>query len=152
VLLVIVIVSLSGYGLPRLIIATAIVFTPVFARIVRAETQVLMTEGFVEYSRALGTGRTKILFRHILPNMIPGLAVRAVSFFPAAIVIDTSLSFLGLGVQPPEPGWGLILKDAWNYFFEAPHIACFSGAALAAALFSLNFISDALAEKLSRHI
>jgi ABC-type dipeptide/oligopeptide/nickel transport system permease subunit len=147
VLLAITVISLFGYGLVQVMIAIGIVFTPVFARIVRAETKSLMTEGFVESSRALGTRRVKIVIRHILPNMLPDLIIQAAILFATAIVIEASLSFLGLGVQPPAPSWGLMLKDARNYLFQAPHLAIIPGIALAATVFSLNFVGDVLAEK-----
>jgi ABC-type dipeptide/oligopeptide/nickel transport system permease subunit len=147
VLLAITVVSLFGYGLAQVMIAIGIVFTPTFARIVRAETKSLMTEGFVESSRALGTRRSKIVIRHVLPNMIPSLIVQATVLFAMAIVIEASLSFLGLGIQPPDPSWGLMLKDARGYIFQAPWFAFCPGAALAATVFSLNFIGDVFAEK-----
>ncbi|MDR1316894.1 MAG: ABC transporter permease [Spirochaetales bacterium] len=149
VLLVITVISLFGYGLAQMILTIGIVFTPVFARIVRAETKSLMTEGFVESSRALGTRRLKIVTRHIVPNMLPDLIIQATILFASAIIIEASLSFLGLGVQPPSPSWGLMLKDARSYIFQAPHLAFIPGIALAATVFSLNFIGDVVAEKLN---
>jgi ABC-type dipeptide/oligopeptide/nickel transport system permease subunit len=149
VLLVITVISLFGYGIVQVMVTIGIVFTPIFARIVRAETKSLMTEGFVESSRALGTRRMKIVLRHVLPNMLPDLITQAAVLFASAIVIEASLSFLGLGVQPPAPSWGLMLKDARGYLFQAPHLALIPGIALAATVFSLNFIGDVLAEKLN---
>jgi ABC-type dipeptide/oligopeptide/nickel transport system permease subunit len=148
VLLAITVVSLFGYGLPQVMAAIGIVFTPAFARIARAQTKSLLTEGFVESARALGTRRLKIVMRHILPNMLPDIIVQATLLFAMAILVEASLSFLGLGVQPPEPSWGLMLKDARNYLFQAPHLAFFPGLALAATVFSLNFAGDVFAEKL----
>jgi ABC-type dipeptide/oligopeptide/nickel transport system permease subunit len=149
VLLVITVISLFGYGIIQVMLTIGIVFTPVFARLVRAETKSLMTEGFVESSRALGTRRLKIVIRHVLPNMLADLIIQAAVLFASAIVIEASLSFLGLGVQPPSPSWGLMLKDARGYLFQAPHLALIPGIALAATVFSLNFIGDVLAEKLN---
>jgi ABC-type dipeptide/oligopeptide/nickel transport system permease subunit len=149
VLLSITVVSLFGYGLPQVMTAIGIVFAPVFARIVRAETKSLMTEGFVESSRALGTRRIKIVIRHVLPNMLPDLIVQSTVLFALAVVIEASLSFLGLGTQPPNPSWGLMLKDARSYLFQAPWLAVFPGIALAATVFSFNFIGDVFAEKLN---
>jgi peptide/nickel transport system permease protein len=149
VLLVITVISLFGYGNVQVMFTIGIVFTPVFARTVRAETKSLMTEGFVESSRALGTRRLKIVIRHILPNMLPDLIIQAAVLFASAILIEASLSFLGLGVQPPAPSWGLMLKDARSYLLQAPHLALIPGIALAVTVFSLNFIGDVLAEKLN---
>lgn len=149
VLLAITVVSLFGYGLPQVMLATGIVFSPVFARIVRAETMSLMTEGFVESSRALGSPLPKIVLRHILPNMAPALIVQSTITFALAVVIEASLSFLGLGTQPPNPSWGLMLKDARGYMFQAPWLALWPGLALAATVFSSNYLGDYLSDRLN---
>lgn len=149
VLLAITVVSLFGYGLPQVMMAIGIVFTPVFARIVRAETMSLMTEGFVESSRALGSTLPRIVVRHILPNMLPDLIVQSTITFALAVVIEASLSFLGLGSQPPNPSWGLMLKDARGYLFQAPWLAVFPGVTLAATVFSFNYLGDIFSEKLN---
>jgi ABC-type dipeptide/oligopeptide/nickel transport system permease subunit len=149
VLLAITVVSMFGYGLPQVMIAIGLVFTPVFARLVRAETMSLKTEGFVESSRALGSSLPQIVLRHLLPNMMPDLIVQSTITFALAVVIESSLSFLGLGIQPPNPSWGLMLKDARNYLFQAPWLAVFPGLTLAATVFSFNYLGDIFSEKLN---
>ncbi len=149
VLLSITIISVFGYGLPQVTVAIGLVFTPVFARLVRAETLSLKTEGFVESARALGTSLPRIVVRHLIPNMLPDLIVQSTITFALAVVIESSLSFLGLGTQPPEPSWGLMLKDARNYLLQAPWLAVFPGITLAATVFSFNFLGDLFSEKLN---
>ncbi len=149
VLLAITVVSLFGYGLPQVMLAIGIVFSPVFARIVRAETMSLMTEGFVESARALGSPMRRIVRRHLLPNMMPELIVQSTITFALAVVIEASLSFLGLGTQPPNPSWGLMLKDARSYMFQAPWLAVLPGLALAATVFSSNYLGDFLSDRLN---
>jgi peptide/nickel transport system permease protein len=149
VLLAIAVVTAFGYGLLQVMIALGVVFSPVFARIVRAETMALMAEGFVESARALGSPLRKIIVLHLVPNMMPKIIVQFSVSFALAILIEASLSFLGLGAQPPEPSWGLMLKDARNYLFQAPWLAVYPGLALAATIFSLNYFGDVLAEWLN---
>jgi ABC-type dipeptide/oligopeptide/nickel transport system permease subunit len=149
VLLAITVISVFGYGLPQVTIAIGLVFTPVFARLVRAEVLALKTEGFVESARALGTSLIRIVLRHLIPNMTADLIVQSTITFALAVVIESSLSFLGLGTQPPEPSWGLMLKDARNYLLQAPWLAVFPGLTLAATVFSFNFLGDLFSEKLN---
>ena len=146
VLLAIAVVTAFGYGLTQVMVALGVVFSPVFARIVRAETMALMAEGFVESARALGSPLRKIIVLHLVPNMMPKIIVQSSVSFALAVLIEASLSFLGLGAQPPEPSWGLMLKDARNYLFQAPWLAIYPGLALGATIFSLNYFGDVLSE------
>ena len=149
ILLAITVVSFLGYGLVQVMLAIGIIYSPVFARLVRAETLSIKTEGYVEASRALGSGTLKIIFKHILPNLLGKVVVQCSITFAMAVVIEASLSFLGLGTQPPEPSWGLMLKDARNYLYQAPWMAIFPGLTLAFAVLSLNIIGDTLSERLN---
>ncbi len=146
VLLAIAVVSVMGYGLPQVTLALGVIFSPVITRLVRAETLALRTEGFVESARALGTPWYRILTRHIVPNLIGRLVVQGTIIFALAIVIEASLSYLGLGSQPPEPSWGLMLKDARNYLSPAPWMAIAPGVALALTVFSFNLLGDAVSD------
>ncbi|MBI9106294.1 MAG: ABC transporter permease [Spirochaetales bacterium] len=149
ILLAITVVSFLGYGLVQVMLAIGFIFSPVFARLVRAETLSIKTEGYVEASRALGSGVFKIIIKHILPNLLGKVVVQCSITFAMAVVIEASLSFLGLGTQPPEPSWGLMLKDARNYLYQAPWMAIFPGLTLAFAVLSFNIIGDTLSEKLN---
>lgn len=149
ILLAITVVSFLGYGLVQVMFAIGIIFSPVFARLVRAETLAIKTEGYVEASRALGSGILKIIFKHIIPNLLGKVVVQCSITFATAVVIEASLSFLGLGTQPPEPSWGLMLKDARNYLYQAPWMAIFPGIALALCVLSFNIIGDTLSERIN---
>ena len=149
ILLAITVVSFLGYGLVQVMLAIGIIYSPVFARLVRAETLYIKTEGYVEASRALGSGTLKIIFKHILPNLLGKVIVQCSITFAMAVVVEASLSFLGLGTQPPEPSWGLMLKDARNYLYQAPWMAIFPGLTLAFTVLSFNIIGDTLSERLN---
>ncbi len=149
ILLAITVVSFLGYGLLQVMLAIGIIFSPVFARLVRAETLVIRTESYVEASRSLGSSTLKIVFKHIIPNLLGKVIVQASITFALTIVIEASLSYLGLGTQPPNPSWGLMLKDARNYLVQAPWMAIYPGLALAATVLCFNILGDILAEKLN---
>jgi peptide/nickel transport system permease protein len=145
VLLAITVVTVFGYGLAQVMIAIGIIYSPVFARLVRAETLAIKAEGYVESSRALGTGTLRIVGLHILPNMLPKLIVQCSITFAVSVVVEASLSYLGLGTQPPNPSWGLMLKDSRNYLLQAPWLALYPGLAVGLTVFSFNTLGDALA-------
>jgi len=149
ILLAIAVVSFLGYGLLQVMLAIGIIFSPVFARLVRAETLVIKTESYVEASRSLGSPIIKIVFKHIIPNLLGKVIVQCSITFALTIVIEASLSYLGLGTQPPNPSWGLMLKDARNYLVQAPWMAIYPGLALAATVLCFNIMGDILAEKLN---
>jgi len=152
ILLAITVVSFLGYGLLQVMIAIGIIFSPVFARLVRAETLVIKTEGYVEASRSLGSPIIKIVFKHIIPNLLGKVIVQCSITFALTVVIEASLSYLGLGTQPPDPSWGLMLKDARNYLALAPWMAIYPGLALALTVFCFNIMGDVLSEKLNPKI
>jgi len=146
VLLAITMVAVLGYGVSQVMLAVGIIYSPVFARIVRAEALSLSAETYVIASRSLGTRGIRTVFLHIIPNMIPRLLVQGSATFALAVVIEASLSFLGLGTQPPEASWGLMLKDARTYLLQAPWLALFPGIAIGLTVFSFNYLGDILAE------
>lgn len=149
ILLAITVVSFLGYGLIQVMLAIGVIFSPVFARLVRAETLVLKTESYVEASRALGTPVIKTVYKHIIPNLLGKVIVQCSITFALTVVIEASLSYLGLGTQPPNPSWGLMLKDARNYLVLAPWMAIYPGLVLALTVLSFNIMGDALSEKLN---
>jgi ABC-type dipeptide/oligopeptide/nickel transport system permease subunit len=148
ILLAITVVTVFGYGLVQVMLAIGVIFTPVFARIVRAETLAIREESYVQASTALGSPLLKTVGLHILPNMLPRLIVQSSITFALAIVIEASLSFLGLGTQPPEASWGLMLKNARNYLFNAPWLALYPGLAIGLTVLSFNLLGDALSASL----
>ncbi|MCD6398186.1 MAG: ABC transporter permease [Spirochaetaceae bacterium] len=152
ILLAITVVSFFGYGLVQVMSAIGIIYSPVFARLVRAETLAIKTESYIEASRALGTPVLKRVFIHIIPNLLAKVIVQLTITFALAVVIEASLSYLGLGTQPPTPSWGLMLKDAKDYLIQAPWMAVYPGLALAFTVFSFNLIGDTLSEKLNPRV
>jgi len=149
ILLAITVVSFLGYGLLQVMLAIGIIFSPVFARLVRAETLAIKTEAYVEASRSLGSPIVKIVYKHILPNLLGKVIVQCSISFALTVVIEASLSYLGLGSQPPDPSWGLMLKDARNYLVQAPWMAIYPGMALALTVLCFNILGDTLSEKLN---
>ena len=148
VLLAITVVSVFGYGLAQVMAAIGVIFSPLFARIIRAETLTLKHEPYVMSAYALGTPLRRIVVVHLLPNMLPKIVVQCTVAFALAIVIEASLSFLGLGAQPPQPSWGLMLRNARNYLFDAPWLAFYPGLAIGLTVFSFNLLGDLLNELL----
>ncbi len=149
ILLAITVVSFLGYGLLQVMLAIGVIFSPVFARLVRAETLAIKTESYVEASRALGSPIIKTVIKHIIPNLLGKVIVQCSITFALTVVIEASLSYLGLGTQPPNPSWGLMLKDARNYLAQAPWMAIYPGMALALTVLSFNILGDTMSEKLN---
>ena len=149
ILLAITVVSFLGYGLTQVMTALGIIYSPVFARLVRAETLSIKREDYVEAARALGTPVLKIVFKHIIPNLLGKVVVQCSITFALAIVAEASLSYLGLGTQPPTPSWGLLLKDARNYLIQAPWLAVYPGIVLACTVLAFNILGDTLSEKIN---
>jgi peptide/nickel transport system permease protein len=151
VLVAIAVVSVFGYGLTQVMVAMGFVFSPLFARIVRAETLRLKHEGYVESARALGSSLPRIVARHIVPNMVGRVIVQCSATFALSIVVEAGLSYLGLGTQPPNPSWGLMLKDARSYVFNAPWLALYPGLAIALTVLMFNILGDTLSDLLNPH-
>ena len=151
ILLAITVVSILGYGLPQVMIAIGVIYSPVFTRLVRAETKAIKAEGYIESSRALGTPLVEMVAVHFLPNMAGKVIVQCAVTFALSVVIESSLSFLGLGTQPPDPSWGLMLKDARNYVVQAPWLAVFPGLAIALTVLAFNIMGDTASELLNPH-
>jgi peptide/nickel transport system permease protein len=152
VLLAITVVSFLGYGLVQVMVAIGVIYSPTFARVVRAETLAVRTEEYVEASRALGSTTLAVVFRHIIPNLLGKVIVQASVTFALAVVVEASLSYLGLGMQPPAASWGLMLKDARNYLLQAPWMAIFPGLVLALTVLCFNVIGDTLSERLNPRV
>lgn len=152
ILLALTVVTFMGYGLVQVMLALGIIFSPVFTRIVRAETMALQYEGYVEAAKVLGTLTYKIITKHFLPNMMGKLIVQGAITFAASIVIESSLSYLGLGIQPPNASWGLMLKDARSFILTSPYLAIYPGVVIALTVLSFNLIGDILSEKINPRI
>lgn len=126
------------------VFALGVAYTPSITRIVRGTVLSLREKEFVEASKLLGNSDFVTLFRHILPNCLTPVIVVSTSIFTAAILSETALSFLGLGVPPPAPSWGSMLADSRNYLGLNPWMGIFPGVAITLTLLSINLIGDAL--------
>ncbi|MCA9859224.1 MAG: ABC transporter permease [Thermomicrobiales bacterium] len=147
-LLALALVATFGTGLPSLIVAIAIGRIPGFARITRASVLSVRENEYVEAARTIGMGNGRILIRHILPNGLAPITVMASASLALAILVEASLSFLGLGIQPPTPSLGGLLKDALGFMETAPWMAIFPGITIALLIFALNMLGDGLRDVL----
>jgi len=145
-LLGIAIAAAIGPGLTSVVIAAGIVSIPFFSRLVRAQTLVEKGKDYVTASRCLGCTDWRILLRHVLPNCLSPILVQASVAISQAMLLEAALSFLGLGVQPPQPSLGTMLNESRNYFGQADWFAIFPGVVLVVLLIAINFVSDGLHE------
>ncbi|HXG50983.1 MAG TPA: ABC transporter permease [candidate division Zixibacteria bacterium] len=149
IMLALVIVSVLGTGTTNVIIAITIPMVPRCALVVRSSALRLRELPFIEAARALGFGPVRIIARHMLPNVVAPYLIMLTSFLGQAILLEASLSFLGLGVAEPEPAWGLMLRGAAVEFAErAPWMALYPGLALSLAVFAFNLFGDSLRDAL----
>jgi peptide/nickel transport system permease protein len=142
------IAAVLGTGLVKAMIAIGIVFTPGFIRLARAQVLSERERVYVEAARALGAHDRRILWSHILPNTLSPVMVQASLAMAAAITAEATLSFLGLGTQPPTPSWGSMLNIAQAYLSRAPWLALWPGVAIFTTVLSLNLVGDGLREVL----
>jgi peptide/nickel transport system permease protein len=147
-MLALVINVLLGASLTNAVVAIGVVTLPGFARLARGSTLVERERDFVLASRALGASDRRIVLRHIMPNIMAPLIVNASNQVSGAIVTEGALSFLGLGVQPPTPSWGSMLRSGYGYMDTSPWLAVAPGLALMVTVLGFNFIGDALQDAL----
>jgi peptide/nickel transport system permease protein/oligopeptide transport system permease protein len=147
-LLAMVVMYTLGANLLNIFIALALVGWASVARVVRSQTLALKGKEFIEAARANGTSRTTIMLKHIFPNVIPTLIVLFSLSIPDAIMWESSLSFLGVGVQPPEASWGLLVAKGKEYLLQAPIVAIAPGVAILLTVLAFNFIGDGLRDAL----
>jgi len=147
-LLAMVVMYTLGANLLNIFIALALVGWASVARVVRSQTLALKGKEFIEAARANGTSRTTIMLRHIFPNVIPTLIVLFSLSIPDAIMWESSLSFLGVGVQPPEASWGLLVAKGREYLLQTPIVAIAPGVAILLTVLAFNFIGDGLRDAL----
>jgi ABC-type dipeptide/oligopeptide/nickel transport system permease subunit len=147
-LLAIAVVSALGTGTLNTTIAVGIWGAPPVTRIVRGSVLALKETEYVRAARALGAGGVALVARHILPNVLPTVIVYATLFMANAILVEAALSFLGLGVQPPTPSWGLMVSTGRDFLLVAPHIATIPGLAIMLAVLGFNLVGDGLRDAL----
>ncbi|MCC9075610.1 ABC transporter permease [Litorilinea aerophila] len=147
-LLAIAITFVLGPGLTNAMLSVAIVSVPAYARVVRSTVLSAREMEYVQASRAIGASHSRILFRQILPNVISPLIVLGTLGVGTAIIDAAALSFLGLGMQPPDPEWGAMLGSEFNQLFSAPHLVLFPGAAITITVLAFNLLGDGLRDVL----
>ena len=148
ILLAITIVAALGPNLVNVMLAIGISGTPGFARIVRAAVMSVKDQEFVEASRAIGASNATIIFREIIPNCLAPIIVQSTLSVASAILSTASLSFIGLGVQPPDPEWGAMLSSGRNFLRDAVHLTLFPGLAIVVTNLALNLLGDGLRDAL----
>jgi glutathione transport system permease protein len=152
ILLAISIVAVLGSGMGNVIVAVAIFSIPTFARLVRGNTLAIKRQTYVEAARSLGAGHVTIMFRHILPGSISIIVVYFSMRIGTSIITAASLSFLGLGAQPPTPEWGSMLSEARADMIVAPHVAIFPSLAIFLTVLFFNLFGDGLRDALDPKI
>ena len=148
ILLAMTIVAALGTSLVNVMLAIGVSGVPGYARIVRASVMSIKDQEFVEASRAIGAKSPTTIFREILPNCLAPIIVQATLSVAGAILSTASLSFIGLGVQPPSPEWGAMLSGGRNYLRDALHLTLFPGLAIVITILALNLLGDGLRDAL----
>ncbi len=149
IILALAVVAILGTGVVNIIIAIAIPMVPKCARVVRSSALAVREMPYVDAARAAGFGHARIILRHMLPNVMAPYLIMLTAFLGQAILLEASLSFLGLGVQEPTAAWGLMLRGAAVQFAEtAPWMAIFPGVAISLAVFAFNLLGDSLRDAL----
>ena len=148
ILLAIAFTALLGPGLDHVIIALCLIGWTGYARLVRGEILSLREQEYVHAARALGCSPARVIVVHLLPNLLPPLLIQATFGLAAAITAEASLSFLGLGVEPPTVSWGSMLNEGRQFLLVAPHLTTYPGLAIMLTVLSLNLLGDALQTRL----
>ena len=149
IILALAVVSILGGGIENVIIAITIPFIPQCARVVRSNALAIREIPYVDAARALGYSHTRIILRHMIPNVMAPFLIMLTSFLGQAILLEASLSYLGMGVQEPTPAWGLMLQGGAEEFAEsAPWVAIWPGIAISLAVFGFNLFGDAVRDTL----
>ncbi len=151
-ILALAVVTMLGKGLTNTIIAISLVAWASYARTVRAKTMSLKNMAFVETGKAFGESSFSLMFRYILPNVVPSLIVMVSLNLPGTILSTTTLSFLGLGSQPPSPDWGLAISTGIGHITRAPWLSIFPGLALVYITFGFNLLGEGLRDLLDPHL
>jgi peptide/nickel transport system permease protein len=148
ILLAIALVAVLGPSLGNVVMALSVIGWVGYARLVRGQVLKARELEFVQAARALGASTSRILLRHVVPTTLPAVMVQATLGMAGAILAEASLSFLGLGVQPPTPSWGTMLNGGRLHLLDAPHLTIFPGAAIASLVLGFNFLGDGLRDLL----
>ena len=147
-ILAIALAAALGPSLVNAMIAIGLSAVPIFIRLVRAQVMTVKAEDFVEGARAVGAGHLRLMLIHVLPNTLSPIIVQSTLFMAQAIILEASLSFLGLGQQPPHPSWGQMLNVAKNFMEQAPWMSVAPGLAIFLAVLGFNLLGDGLRDAL----
>ena len=147
-ILAIALAAFLGPALTNAMIAIGVTAAPIFVRVARGATMDAATNEYVEAARALGNPPWRVALRHVAPNIIPPVMVQSTLAIATAIIAEASLSFLGLGQQPPLPSWGSMLNSAQRFLTQAPWLAVFPGMAIFLAVLAFNLVGDGLRDAL----
>ena len=149
ILLALLLGAVRGPSFANIVIVICLILWSQYARMARGETLRIKSEDYVDLARTSGLGHVAIIFRHILPNIAPSLIVIATLQVGIVIVLEASLSFLGVGVPPPQPSWGAMVSDGRGYVDSAWWISLFPGLAIMAVVMSVNIVGDTLTDRLN---
>jgi peptide/nickel transport system permease protein len=152
ILLAIILMASLGTSILNAMIAIGIIFIPGFARLARATTMDVLRQQFVDAARAIGMGDSRIIFREILPNILAPSLVEAAVAFAYAVLLESALSVLGLGAQPPEPSWGNMINTGRGFMAQAPWLGIVPGTALFLCVLGFNLLGDGLRDLLDPHL
>jgi len=152
VLLALAVIAVLGPSLVNMVIVLGVADWPLYARVIRAETLAIRERDFITAGRALGMSHLRIIFRQILPNLVSVIVVIATLQVARVIILESFLSFLGLGVQPPTPAWGNMLGEGRVYMLNSWWIAAFPGAAIFVTTLAINLMGNALRDWLDPHM
>lgn len=148
IILAIALMAVMGFGVRNVIVAVAVGFIAPFARVTRADVLAVKEEPYIEAARLAGVSRPAIIARHVLPNVLAPIIVQAALRVSGAIIIESGLSFLGLGPPPPTPVWGSMIAEGRNFIVMAPHVSTIPGIALMVTIVGLNLLGDGLRDTL----
>ena len=151
-LLAVGIAAMRGPGVNSAVVAIAIVYTPLFTRVMRGPVLAEREKDYVQAVRALGATRLAVALKHVLPNVISPFVIQGTVAFSQAILIEASLSYLGLSAQPPTPSWGNMLNEGRTYLETAPWISVFPGIAIMLSVLAFNLIGDGLRDILDPNV
>ena len=147
-LLALALVAVLGSSLLNVLLAVMISISPMYIRVVRASILSVVDQDYIEAARACGTSDIIIILKHVLPNAIGPIIVQATMSVGSVILSVASISFLGMGIQPPTPEWGAMLSEAKNFMMQAPYMVLYPGLAIGFAAFSINLMGDGLRDAL----
>jgi peptide/nickel transport system permease protein len=143
-LLAIAIAAMLGPGVRNAALAIAVVYTPLFARVIRGPVIAERHRDYVQAARVIGASHMAIIYRHVLPNVVSPIIIQASAALSAAILIEAALSYVGLGTQPPAPSWGTMLSEGRTFLETAPWMSIFPGLAIAITVLAFNLLGDGL--------